>query len=100
LSSKSKYTLRNGYNCRAVENLQGIVVLTLSDQLTLQECFEPEAFDKADVCLPLWGTLRVVASDGACWATVTGFTPLGNVVLVPDGQAIVEPAKAPKRRAA
>lgn len=82
-----------------VDNLQGIMVLAV--ELTAAQVFEPEAFHKDDICLPKNGTLRVLASDGACWATVAGFTPLGNVILVPDGEPLVEakPA-ASKRRAA
>jgi hypothetical protein len=103
LAKHARYALIAGRQCAPVENLQGILVLTVADMLSMEQVFEPEAFNREDVCLPKNGTLRVIASDGACWATVVGFTPLGNVILVPDGQEIEQPAAvkaAARRRAA
>jgi hypothetical protein len=68
-----------------MENLMGIAVLFAERMgLSFAECFEPEAFSRQDVWSPLNGTVRIIGKDRSGWATVTGFTALGNVVLRPD----------------
>lgn len=99
MPNHAKHTLIEGQELSPIENLQGIIVMSVGRKFTLEEVFEAEAFGKDQICLPLWGTLRVIAKDGASWATVRGFTPLGNVILAPDQPLAVRPT-APAKRAA
>ena len=68
--------------------------------LSLADVFEAGKFNAMQARLNVGTTLRVQATDGRCWAEVTGITEGGRLVIEPDTGALAEAKRAYTRRAA
>ena len=66
--------------------------------LTLADVFEPGRFSAMQARLNNGAVLRIWATDGRCWAEVTGITDAGRLVIEPD--APPTEARRATRRAA
>lgn len=67
--------------------------------LTLAEVFEPGRFSAVQARINDGAVLRIQATDGRCWAEVTGITEAGRLVIEPDAP-LTEARRSPTRRAA
>lgn len=61
--------------------------------LTLAEALAPDTFSRAQTRLEPETTLRVVAVDGRCWATVVGVSEIGGLIIEPDAAPVAAPRR-------
>lgn len=71
---------------------RGFVELRAADLgLTIEQAIEPECFSAKQSLINAQTVLRLVGSNGTCWATVTGISPLGNLIIELDWHPAPEP---------
>lgn len=61
--------------------------------MTLAQALEDETFNARQARLGVDQTLRVIATDGRCWATVVGISETGGLIIEPDAAPVAAPRR-------
>jgi hypothetical protein len=93
--TKARYTIpRNRYSTLEFRSIAVIDAAGMG--LSLADVFAPNAFSKDERLGGKGEIIRIEATDGRCWATVTGINDYGNVVIELDAQpATAAPTATP-----